>query len=155
MANSVCEVALTEERLDDAPGYATGAPATSAADLSVSSGAVVDFWGVVRALEQGRKIDGIEYEAHPIMAEHQLRLIVEESVKKFQLKQVIIQHRVGFVGIGEASLFLRVRAGHREEAFNASKWIVDELKKRVPIWKRPAFTTVPARPMRPAGTTTK
>jgi molybdopterin synthase catalytic subunit len=73
------------------------------------------------------------------MAEHQLRLIAEESAKNFQLKKVIVRHRIGFVSAGEASLFLQVTAGHRGAAFAAGEWIVDELKQRVPIWKRPRF----------------
>ena len=128
MANSVCEVLVTEARLQ-APEENRG----------LGTGAIVDFWGVVRRLEDEREIDGIEYEAHPAMAEHQLQLIVHESAKKFQLKKAIVYHRVGFVPTGEASLFLRVEAGRRAAAFAASKWIVDELKMRVPIWKRPAF----------------
>jgi molybdopterin synthase catalytic subunit len=52
---------------------------------------------------------------------------------------VIIHHRIGFVAVGESSLFMRVFSGHRQAAFQASRWIVDELKKKVPIWKRPRF----------------
>jgi molybdopterin synthase catalytic subunit len=128
MANSVCEVLLTEERLE--------APAR---DVDLTSGAIVDFWGAVRGLEDGRQIAGIEYEAHRAMAEHQLGLVAEAAVTKFQLDQVIVHHRIGFVGTGEASLFLRVGAKHRAAGFEASQWIVDELKRRVPIWKRPKF----------------
>jgi molybdopterin synthase catalytic subunit len=126
MANPVCEVLLTEALLK-APENAGDAAA----------GAVVDFWGVVRGVEDGREIEGIEYEAHREMAEHQLRLVAEAATEKFQLKKVMVHHRVGFVRTGEASLFLQVRAPHRAAAFEAGKWIVDELKKKVPIWKRP------------------
>src|ERR1700732_1034269 len=128
MANSVCEVLLTEACLE--------APAR---DVDLASGAVVDFWGAVRGLEDERKIEGIEYEAHRAMAEHQLGLVAEAAVTKFRLDQVIVHHRIGFVGTGEASLFLRVGAKHRAAGFEASQWIVDELKRRVPIWKRPKF----------------
>jgi molybdopterin synthase catalytic subunit len=128
MANSVCEVLLTEDPLE--------APED---EVEAGAGATVDFWGVVRGLEDEREINGIEYEAHLAMAEHQLRLIAQESSEKFRLKKAIVHHRVGFVGAGEASLFLRVEATHRAAAFAASKWIVDELKKKVPIWKRPQF----------------
>jgi molybdopterin synthase catalytic subunit len=128
MANSVCEVLLTEACLE--------APAR---DVDLTAGAVVDFWGAVRGLEDGRQIEGIEYEAHRAMAEHQLGLVAEAAVKKFRLEQVIVHHRIGFVGTGEASLFLRVGAEHRAAGFEASQWIVDELKRRVPIWKRPRF----------------
>jgi molybdopterin synthase catalytic subunit len=128
MANSVCEVLLTEACLE--------APAR---DVDLTAGAVVDFWGAVRGLEDGRQIEGIEYEAHRAMAEHQLRLVAEAAVKKFRLEQVIVHHRIGFVGTGEASLFLRVGTEHRAAGFEASQWIVDELKRRAPIWKRPKF----------------
>ena len=128
MANSLCEVSLTEVCLK--------APAR---DVDLTAGAVVDFWGAVRGLEDGRQIQGIEYEAHRAMAEHQLGLVAEAAVTKFRLDQVIVHHRIGFVGTGEASLFLRVGAKHRAAGFEASQWIVDELKRRVPIWKRPKF----------------
>ncbi|MCA1659265.1 MAG: molybdenum cofactor biosynthesis protein MoaE [Verrucomicrobiaceae bacterium] len=126
MANPVCDVLLTERSLE-------------ARALSTASemGGIVDFWGVVRATEEGAQISGIDYEAHAAMAEHQLRAIAEECAKRFELMQIIVEHRVGFVPVGEASLFVRVGSRHRAEAFRASQWIVDELKKRVPIWKHP------------------
>jgi molybdopterin synthase catalytic subunit len=135
MANHVCEVLLTEALLE-APEY----------DGDPAAGAVVDFRGVVRGIEDRREIEGIEYEAHGEMAEHQLRLVAAAATEKFQLKKVMVHHRVGFVRTGEASLFLQVRAQHRAAAFEAGKWIVDELKKKVPIWKRPRFKTDPLSP---------
>jgi molybdopterin synthase catalytic subunit len=136
MANSVSEVLLTQ-----APLKAPEADVDSSAPLrtSLPAGAIVDFWGVVRKVENGGEIEGIDYEAHGAMAEHQLAMIAEKAVAKFQLARVVIHHRVGFVGVGEASLFLQVAAEHRGAAFEASKWIVDELKQKVPIWKRPKF----------------
>jgi molybdopterin synthase catalytic subunit len=129
MANSVCEVLLT------------GAPLEGREqNLDVDAGAIVDFWGVVRRLEDGHEIDGIEYEAHRKMAEHQLRQIAKHAAKEFELKFVIIHHRIGFIAVGESSLFMRVASAHRAEAFRASRWLVEELKKKVPIWKRPRFT---------------
>jgi len=128
MANPVCEVLLTEALL--------GAPEN---DGDPAAGAAVDFLGIVRGVEDGREIDGIEYEAHREMAEHQLKRIVEEGMKKFPLKLIIIHHRIGFIGVGQSSLFVRVTSRHRAEAFRASQWIVDELKKKVPIWKKPRF----------------
>ena len=128
MANPVCEVLVTESALQ-----------TPERDSDAAAGAVVDFFGVVRKLENDREIEGIAYESHVKMAEHQLRLIGEAAAEKFQLKQVVLHHRIGFVRAGEASLFLRVSAPHRGAAFNASKWIVDELKEKVPIWKKPRF----------------
>ena len=129
MANVVCEISVTQEPL-----------AGRVSDIS-GAGAVVDFWGVVRLLEDGREIDGIDYDAHHEMAEHQLKRIAELATERFRLKLVIIHHRIGFIAVGEPSLFLRVASPHRSEGFSASQWIVDELKKKVPIWKRPLFKT--------------
>ena len=98
-----------------------------------------DFWGIVRGTEDGRGIDGIEYEAHQAMAEHQLTLIAQRAIEKFALELIVIHHRTGFIAAGEASLFVRVASRHRAEAFRGSQWVVDELKKKVPIWKRPKF----------------
>ncbi len=63
----------------------------------------------------------------------------ECAAEKFQLRKVIVYHRLGFVRAGEASLFLQVQTQRREAAFAASMWIVDELKRKVPIWKRPRY----------------
>jgi molybdopterin synthase catalytic subunit len=127
MANVVCKVLVTEAALQN--------PAED--NVDVSAGAVVDFRGVVRKLEDGREIEGIDYEAHRTMAEHQMRLIASGAAEKFGLTDVLLHHRIGFVPAGETSLLLRVRARHRGAAFEASTWIVDELKLKVPIWKKP------------------
>ncbi len=139
MANPVCEVLLTQERLE--------AP-TAHVDLAM--GAIVDFSGVVRESEDGRQIDGIEYEAHGAMAEHQLKKIAQQALADFDVGGVVIHHRIGFVRAGETSLLLRVAAQHRGEAFAASQWIVDELKRTVPIWKHPQFK-IDNRPGKKAG----
>jgi molybdopterin synthase catalytic subunit len=127
MANVVCEISVTQDPL-----------AARVSDIA-GAGAVVDFWGVVRPIEDGREIEGIDYEAHREMAEHQLKVIAQQAAQRFGLKLVIVHHRIGFIAIGEASLFLRVASAHRSEGFQASQWIVEELKKKVPIWKRPRF----------------
>src|SRR5438067_2754716 len=130
MANYVCEVALIDEPLLQ--------PAHAPID---GAGAIVDFYGDVRRLEQGRRIVGIEYEAHQPMALHQMNNIAREAAARFGLLAIYLQHRLGSVRVGETSLFLRVAAAHRGTAFLASQWIVDELKKRVPIWKDAVFDT--------------
>jgi molybdopterin synthase catalytic subunit len=126
MANPVCEVSLTESLLTAPPKW-----------LGNETGAVVDFWGVVRATEDGADIAGIEYEAHGAMAEHQLAAVARDAADQFGLSSISIFHRIGFVAVGEASLLVRVGTGHRAEGFAAAKWTVDELKTRVPIWKHP------------------
>ena len=108
-----------------------------APDFSAASGAVVDFYGVVRGSEAGAAIDGIDYESHPIMAQHQLDRLAREAATKFPIHGLLIHHRVGRVPAAEPSLFLRVSAAHRGEAFEAAQWIVLRLKQIVPIWKHP------------------
>ena len=128
MAISVCEVSITQSPLD-----------LPARENNSAAGALVDFWGVVRALEEGREITGIEYEAHAPMAEHQMRGLAESATGKFGLSKVIIHHRIGFVPAGESSIVVRVESAHRSAAFSANQWIMDELKRTVPIWKHPVF----------------
>ena len=128
MAISISEISITNDPLET-PGQC----------CDPESGAVVDFWGNVRELESDRVIDGINYEVYPAMAEHQMKLLVEKAKAQFFLTGLILRHRVGFVPVGEASLFLRVTSAHRTAAFAASQWIIRELKEKVPIWKRPVF----------------
>ena len=128
MPHPVCEVFLT-----DAP------ISTPAETIPAETGAVIDFWGVVRGLEGDEEITGIDYEANRPMAEHQLRTIAEEASRTFELKQILICHRLRFVPVGEASLLVRVGTGHRAAAFRAIEAVVEELKKRAPIWKHPQF----------------
>jgi molybdopterin synthase catalytic subunit len=106
-----------------------------------ASGAVVDFLGIVRAQEGDQVITGIEYDANIAMAEHQLKTIAEKAANDFALSRITLTHRIGFVKVAEPSLFLRVESAHRAAAFSASVWIIDELKQRVPIWKRPVFAS--------------
>ncbi len=129
MANHVCEIALIDGPL--------AIPRSAAV---AGAGAIIDFCGNVRPWENDAPISGIDYEAHRAMAEHQLRAIGHEAAERFGLLALKLQHRFGFVPTGETSLHLRVAAAHRQEAFAAGQWIVDELKKRVPIWKKPAPT---------------
>ena len=128
MAISVCEVSITQAPLD-----------LPARENNSAAGALVDFWGVVRALEGEREITGIEYEAHGPMAEHQMRSLAEIAREKFRCRKVIVHHRIGFVPAGEASIVVRVESAHRAAAFSANQWIMDELKRTVPIWKHPVF----------------
>ena len=128
MAISVCEVSITQAPLE-----------LPARENNPVSGAIVDFWGVVRAIEDGREITGIEYEANRPMAEHQMRSLAEAAVGKFGLARVLIRHRIGFVPAAEASIVVRVESARRAAAFSANQWIMDELKQTVPIWKHPIF----------------
>lgn len=128
MAISVCEVSLTESAL-----------VLPEPDNDPQAGAAVVFWGAVRSTEAGREISGIEYEAHRAMAEHQMRLVAQRAGEKFEVREVIVRHRIGFVPAAQPSVVVRVTSGHRGAAFSASQWIMDELKRMVPIWKHPVF----------------
>ena len=123
-----CEIRITREPLN-----------AGRLNFSQNEGAVVDFFGVVRAIENDRKIDGIEYEAFEAMAERQLVLIAAEVRERYRLALVIIHHRIGYVRPGEASLFVRVTARHRRAAFEGSSQIIERLKQTVPIWKHPVY----------------
>lgn len=142
MAISVCEVSLTDAPLI-LPGF----------NDDPRAGAVVVFWGAVRATEDGREISGIEYEAHPAMAEHQMHRVAEGAAEKFDVREVFIRHRLGFVPVAQPSVVVRVASGHREAAFSASQWIMDELKRVVPIWKHPLFKENAGVPPRAAAQT--
>ena len=117
-------------------------------DYSAVAGGVLDFHGIVRGHENAEAITGIDYEAHPEMAKHQLRLLVDDAFAKFPLLGVVIHHRVGFVAAAEPSLFLRVSAAHRGPAFEASQWLIEQLKLRIPIWKHP-ISQATGRPVEP------
>jgi molybdopterin synthase catalytic subunit len=108
-------------------------------DLDPKSGAVVLFAGVVRADETDRRVVKIHYECYTEMAEKELAAIVEETTSGFDVRKITVLHRVGDVPAGEISLLVVVASGHRKAAFDASVSIVDEIKKRVPIWKKECY----------------
>jgi molybdopterin synthase catalytic subunit/molybdopterin converting factor small subunit len=99
-------------------------------------GAVVTFWGVVRDEEEGKPIRALEYTAYREMVEHQFHKLLIETRQKWKLKRIRLIHRLGIIAVGEPSLLVRVEAAHRGEAFAAAQFIIDELKQKVPIWKK-------------------
>ncbi|MEO8539472.1 MAG: molybdenum cofactor biosynthesis protein MoaE [bacterium] len=103
---------------------------------SPAAGAINLFLGVVRDNNLGRAVQYLEYEAYPAMAEKVMRQLSEEAKSKFGLEDVAVLHRTGRLEIGEASLLVAVSCGHRAESFEASHWLVNEIKKRVPVWKK-------------------
>ena len=107
--------------------------------LSPGMGAVVCFLGVVRGSEKNAAIRALEYEAFERMAEHQISLLFEELEKRWPIESVRLVHRVGLVKAGESSLWVEVIAPHRGEAFAACQWLIDEMKRVAPIWKKPVI----------------
>ena len=105
--------------------------------LSENMGAVVIFHGVVRGEEAGESITALDYEANEEMARHQFGLIFAAIDKLWPVESVRLIHRVGIVSVNELSLWVEVIAPHRAEAFAACQFLIDEMKGKVPIWKRP------------------
>jgi molybdopterin synthase catalytic subunit len=102
-------------------------------------GAAVVFEGVVRNQTRGSRTLYLDYEAYEDMALQQLESLAKEALQKFQIRDVAIVHRLGRLGIGETSVLIVVVSAHRGPAFEACRWIIDTLKKTVPIWKKEYF----------------
>jgi molybdopterin synthase catalytic subunit len=105
--------------------------------MSSGMGAAVYFAGVVRDSEGQASISAIDYEAFQKMAEHQFGKIFDAIAKRWPVESVRLIHRIGIVKVNEPSLWVEVIAPHRGEAFAACQFLIDEMKKTVPIWKRP------------------
>ena len=129
------ELTITAEPID-------GAALVARRAVSTGAGAVVCFTGVVRGMEGAQKISALEYEAFQRMAEHQINLLFDVLERRWPVESVRLVHRVGVVKVNEASLWLEVAGPHREEAFAACQWLIDELKRVAPIWKK-AVTDTP------------
>jgi molybdopterin synthase catalytic subunit len=111
-------------------------PAALLAEVArVANGATVLFVGTVRDVNEGRAVTGIEYAAYPRMAERELEAIVREASERFGTPDVVVEHRIGRLSLGEASVVIAVAHPRRGAAYDASRYIIEELKRRVPIWK--------------------
>lgn len=99
-------------------------------------GAIVLFLGTVRAHSKGREVEKMEYEAYAEMAVEQLEKLRRLAIGRFGVKEVAIWHRVGTLTVSDCSVVIAVASEHREEAFEACRFIIDELKKEVAIWKK-------------------
>jgi MoaE-MoaD fusion protein len=102
-------------------------------------GAAVVFEGVVRNQTRGRKTLYLDYEAYEAMALRQMEGLAEQALKQFQVREVALVHRLGRIEIGETSVLIVVAAAHRAAAFDACRWLIDTLKRTVPIWKKEYF----------------
>lgn len=105
--------------------------------MSDGMGAVVYFLGVVRGSEDGTAISAIEYEAFEKMVSHQFNRLFDEIENRWPVESVRLLHRIGVVKVNELSLWVEVIAPHRAEGFAACQWLIDEMKRAVPIWKKP------------------
>ena len=103
------------------------------------AGAIATFVGTTRNHNDGRKVVALDYEAYPEMAEKELVRLGEEAKSKWPICRMAIVHRIGPVQITEASVMIAVSAAHREAAFAACRFAIEEIKRTVPIWKKEVF----------------
>jgi molybdopterin synthase catalytic subunit len=105
-----------------------------------AAGAVVLFLGTTREFTAGRQTSSLDYECYPEMAEKKLAELLDGARQRWPLIKATIVHRLGQVELGEASVAVAVSTAHRQAAFTAAQWIMDELKASVPIWKKENWT---------------
>ena len=103
------------------------------------AGAIAIFIGTTRNNNEGRKVIALDYEAYPEMAEKELARIGADAIQRWPICRMAIVHRLGPVQIGEASVIIAVSSAHRDAAFAASRFAIEEIKKTVPIWKKEVF----------------
>lgn len=106
---------------------------------SGTDGAVCVFDGIVRNNTRGRQTLFLDYEAYEEMALSQMRGLASEALAKFPIRDVALLHRLGRLEVGETSVLIVVASAHRAAAFDACRWLIDTLKKTVPIWKKEYF----------------
>tara|TARA_B100001123_G_scaffold380978_1_gene451010 strand:+ start:1394 stop:1870 length:477 start_codon:yes stop_codon:yes gene_type:complete len=104
-----------------------------------ADGAVLLFLGKVRDHAEGRRVGGMRYEAYQPMAEKELNAIVEEAARQLGTDRIVVVHRVGDLAVGEVSVAIAVSSSHRGEAYQASRFIIEEVKKRLPVWKQEQY----------------
>ena len=115
-------------------------PSALLAEVAASAnGASVLFVGTVREINEGRAVEGIEYTAYESMAARELETIAAEAASRFETDHIVVEHRVGALAVGDASVVIAVAHPHRAQAYDASRYVIEELKRRVPIWKREAY----------------
>ena len=104
-----------------------------------TSGASVLFLGKVRKYSEGKKVSYLEYEAYEEMAERRIQALIDSSFRSWPLDGIQILHRLGRVDLGEIAVAIDVRSAHRNEAYQASRYLIEEIKHNVPIWKKEYF----------------
>jgi len=107
---------------------------------SPGNGAVILFLGAVRQVNDGRDVTGIDYAAYEAMALRELQAIVDAGAARFGTPDVVVEHRLGELQVEDISVGIAVGHAHRDEAYAVSRWVIEELKRRVPIWKREHYT---------------
>lgn len=121
----------------------TSAPIDPAVVLArvgaAEDGAVLLFLGIVRDHNAGRPVAGVRYDAYVEMAEGVLREVAQEAAERLETQRVVVVHRTGELAVGEASVAIAVSSPHRAEAYDASRYIIEEIKLRLPVWKQEQY----------------
>jgi len=103
---------------------------------AAQAGACVTFEGWVRNLNEGESVDALEYETHAAIAVSEGETVIAEALERFSVVKAECVHRVGLLAIGDCAVWVGVSAEHRGAAFDACRYIIDEIKNRLPIWKK-------------------
>lgn len=112
-------------------------PAALLAEVaSTSSGASTLFVGTVRRVNDGKGVTGIDYSAYGAMAESEMAAIAAEAAARYGTERIAVEHRIGTLTLGEASIVIAVSHERRGAAMDAQRYLIEEIKKRVPVWKR-------------------
>jgi molybdopterin synthase catalytic subunit len=123
---------LSEEKINEA--------ALKQQALDPSSGGFVCFEGWVRNNNQGKQVNKLAYEAYDNLAVKEGNKIISEALDKYQINKAFCTHRVGMLEIGDMAVWVGVSAAHRDAAFKACRYILDQVKARVPIWKNESWS---------------
>ena len=134
-AESTVEIDRTWTLVTEAPLDVVDIMSRAERCLAGGAGAIVPFVGIVRNNARGQSVTHLEYQAYGAMAEAEMRRIAGEANERWNCA-CALAHRTGRLEIGEASLVVAVASAHRVEAFEACRWVVDEIKLRVPVWKK-------------------
>lgn len=109
--------------------------------LDARAGAFASFEGWVRDHNQGQSVRGLQYQAYAALAQAEGEKVIEEALATFDILDARCVHRTGALAIGEMAVWVGVSAGHRDGAFAACRWIIDQTKARVPIWKQEHYSS--------------
>jgi molybdopterin synthase catalytic subunit len=118
--------------------------------LAHQAGAYASFEGWVRDNNEGRAVDGLTYESYAALAGKEGQAIIDQARARFAIIDAACVHRVGRLALGDLAVWVGVSAGHRDAAFEACRWIIDEVKSRVPIWKHEHYAAGDAQWLHPA-----
>jgi molybdopterin synthase catalytic subunit len=105
------------------------------------NGATILFLGTVRDMNDGQAVTALDYSAYGSMAERELATIADEASERWETADIVVEHRTGQLGLGDVSVAIVVAHPHRGPAYEASRYIIEELKKRLPIWKREHYAS--------------